>query len=533
MLVRLLSLARRLLKRLGLLPVIKRILYSGDTAQVAKQTTGWRYRLKTLIEQAIFASVTEVHELPKIQSYWADRYLRPLLERRGYESPDDFFLQNLERVFSQSDQRSLRCASIGSGNCDFEVGLCEALSRRGQNDFVIECIDINQLMLDRGKALAAARGVAGHIATVRADFNAWRPSGQYDVVLANMALHHVVNLEDLFDRVKSSLFPWGRFVVFDIIGRNGHMRWPEALEIVREFWRELPSEYRYNRMLATHQEEYENFDCSRAGFEGIRAQDILPLLLERFHFEEFIGFANVIEPFIDRSTGYNFDPAHPWDRALIDRVQARDHQELLSGRIKPTHMLAVLSPEPTDRADYIDTMTPDFCVRQLMQGNGDRFHFDTSDIQGTFTRINKSESKPGYYRRLGRRLLYLLAAWFPGGAAISLPCDGSFPAPRRTGLGVLHHPAPSLSLPPRNGVEVMDDPSARQQWANGGTEALPGQRAALTAAIEPLEQQAAGEVDVSRQGAAIAAHTVVLDVPAQVAHEVGQHGRPALRAQAT
>ena len=43
-------------------------------------------------------------------------------------------------------------------------------------------------------------------------------------------------------------------------------------------------------------------------------------------------------------------------------------------------------------------------------------------------------------------MLYLFAAWFPGGAAISPPCIGSFPAPRRTGLGVLHHPAPSPSL---------------------------------------------------------------------------------------
>ena len=39
----------------------------------------------------------------------------------------------------------------------------------------------------------------------------------------------------------------------------------------------------------------------------------------------------------------------------------------------------------------------------------------------------------------------LLAAWFPGGATLSHPYDSLFPAPRRTGLGVLHHPAPSLS----------------------------------------------------------------------------------------
>jgi len=38
------------------------------------------------------------------------------------------------------------------------------------------------------------------------------------------------------------------------------------------------------------------------------------------------------------------------------------------------------------------------------------------------------ESKPGSCRRLARSLFSLFAAWFPGGATISLPCDGSFPA---------------------------------------------------------------------------------------------------------
>ena len=52
--------------------------------------------------------------------------------------------------------------------------------------------------------------------------------------------------------------------------------------------------------------------------------------------------------------------------------------------------------------------------------------------------------------------MFSVAAWFPGGATLSLPYDDSFPAPRRTGLGVLHHPAPSLS-PPR--FDRSKDPS--------------------------------------------------------------------------
>jgi len=39
----------------------------------------------------------------------------------------------------------------------------------------------------------------------------------------------------------------------------------------------------------------------------------------------------------------------------------------------------------------------------------------------------RTESKPGPCRRLGRSSCSLFTAWFPGGATISLPCDGSAP----------------------------------------------------------------------------------------------------------
>jgi SAM-dependent methyltransferase len=155
-------------------------------------------------------------------------------------------------------------------------------------------------------------------------------------------LHHVLNLERLFARIKSSLKPAGLFVISDIIGRNGHQRWPEALDIVHEFWRKLPPSYRFNRQLDRYEQLYEDWDCSYESFEGIRSQDILALLLEHFHFQLFIAYANVIDPFVDRSFGPNFDASALWDRAFIDQIHARDDNEINAGRVKPTHMLAVV-----------------------------------------------------------------------------------------------------------------------------------------------------------------------------------------------
>jgi SAM-dependent methyltransferase len=364
MLVQSLSRLRGVLKATGLLPLVKRLLYAPREGDGVKaDVSSLRYQIKALIEQANFAAVTTVHDLPAIHEYWTKRHIFPQLRQLGYESVECFFVENLLRAFATSSNKVLRCASIGSGNCDFEIKVARNLVARGVSEFVIECIDFNAEMLDRGVRAAQVAGVAPQIVPVRADFNHWHPTRRYDAVLANMSLHHVVNLEDLFDRVKTCLLSSGRFITSDIIGRNGHMRWPEALEIVNEYWSQLPPSHRYNRMLAQQQDEYVNFDCSRSGFEGIRAQDILPLLVERFHFELFFGYANVTECFVDRAVGYNFDPTRAWDREFIDRVHARDVEEMYAGRIKPTHMLAVMSAAPTDRAEFIAPLTAAFCVR--------------------------------------------------------------------------------------------------------------------------------------------------------------------------
>lgn len=303
------------------------------------------YAQKIAAENAIFADQVEVHDLPEIFHYWSNRWLRPELEKFGFSNPDQFFAYYIQRTSGEL-QRPLRIASLGSGNCDTEVRVAGLLIERGVRDFVIECIDINPTMLERGRQLAAEAGVAAQIRPKQGDFNHWRPDRAYEAILANQSLHHVVNLEGLFAAIDGALVPEGRFITSDMIGRNGHMRWPEAMRIIHEYWRELPHGHRWNVQLKRHEERLEYWDCSDEGFEGIRAQDILPLLIERFDFELFFAFGNLIDPFIDRSFGPHFDANGSWDRQFIDRVHERDEAEMRAGVITPTHMLAVLRRRP-------------------------------------------------------------------------------------------------------------------------------------------------------------------------------------------
>ena len=339
----------------------------GSAGSSASSPGSAEYASRVAAERDIFAGQLQVHELPEIFHYWSNRYLRPINESFGFSHPEHFFQVWLARAYDRVKQArpadTLRFISLGSGNCDAEVRIAKGLVESNRPDFLLECLDINEAMLSRGRALAQAEGVPGQVRPVQGDFNDWQPPHRYDAVLANQSLHHVVALESLFTAVSRAIGTDGDFIVSDMIGRNGHMRWPEALAIVQEFWRELPPAYRYNRQLQRQEDLFMDWDCSVEGFEGIRAQDILPLLIQRFGFRFFLAYGNAIDPFIDRSFGHNFDAAAEWDRAFIDRVHARDEAEILAGRIKPTHMMAVLCNDRSARPAIWKHLAPEFCVR--------------------------------------------------------------------------------------------------------------------------------------------------------------------------
>ncbi len=322
------------------------------------------YKQRVTDERAIFDQQEIVHDLPEIYHYWSNKYVRPVIEEFGFSNPDQFFVLFLSRCLDENAGRTLRFASLGCGNCDTEVRVARELIDRGYSAFTIECVDINETMLQRGVALAAAAGVSAQLKPVMGDFNRWRPRGKFDAVMANQSLHHVVNLEDLFRSIGKALTRNGRFVASDMIGKNGHMLWPEAMQIVNEFWRELPREKTFNLQLRRYEAVYEDWDCSVEGFEGVRAQDILPLLIEHFDFEFFYGFANVIDPFIGRCFGSHLDANSEKDRQFVDRVHARDESEMLAGRIKPTHVMAVMRRRPFKSLQHWKNMTPEFCVRK-------------------------------------------------------------------------------------------------------------------------------------------------------------------------
>ena len=326
------------------------------------------YKEKIQNEINFYKDCDNVHELPDIFHYWSNKYLLPKLKPFGFTNPDDFFVFHCKKYCQDNPAlKIIRITSIGSGNGELEVSIAVNLAKENMTNFVIECVDINQYMLERTLTLAKEKEVEQYIKINQADFNKWLPKkkNSYDIVIANQSLHHVLELEHLFDSIYKGLKKQGIFVTSDMIGRNGHMRWPEALEVLKSFWAELPDNYKFNQLLKREEKQYINHDCSTEGFEGIRAQDILKLLTKKFHFKLFIPFANIVMVFIDRPFGHNFDVNNPRDLEFIDRVHAKDEELMLNGMLKPTQMLAVMSKNHRTETKLLNPkLTPKYCIRQ-------------------------------------------------------------------------------------------------------------------------------------------------------------------------
>jgi SAM-dependent methyltransferase len=324
------------------------------------------YNRKLDQELANYRNMEEVHYLPPIAGYWAANHLVPIARQFGFSTITQFYCDYIVKFRTASlPDGTMHILSIGAGNCDQEINIAGQLRESGHDNFVIECVDINPDMLDRGCKAAEAQDMTGHFRFVCTDITSLDFLGQPHVVIANQSLHHMLELELLFDRIAANLHPQGFFLTHDMIGRNGHQRWPEALRYVEQLWAGLPDRYKFNHQLKRVDRDFVNWDCSGEGFEGIRAQDILPLMVDRFEFDLFLAYGNLIDIFVDRGYGPNFSVDSPEDCRYIDNVHFMDQLLLELGDIKPTHVLAAMKLKGAGAVlKFHRNLSPAFCVRQ-------------------------------------------------------------------------------------------------------------------------------------------------------------------------
>lgn len=370
------------------------------------------YISRVSAELEFYADPESVPGLPPIYEFWSERYCLPLIHEVGFAGFYELFDEHVAEQCARRFPEPARLVSLGAGTGETEIGIADRLAQRGVENLEITLLELNPQLIERALADAEQRGMSDRVKGVPVDLNEWRADRPADIYFASHSLHHVVELESVFVEVSASLDSEGVLLVNDMIGRNGHVRWPEAVDVIRRIWRLIPAHYRFNQFLGHIDDSYPDIDCSSEHFEGIRAQDILPLLLERFHPDVYITFSNIADPFVDRIYGPNFDTDNPDDLAFIDAVGRLDDAALDLGLVTPTHLIGSFrtrpvscryprnrSPERTlrrpDQLVATDSSARDKCADALANDSG-----ETTDVDAL--RLSLEEGW-GRYHRLRQR----------------------------------------------------------------------------------------------------------------------------------
>ena len=311
-----------------------------------------------------------IHDSPKIADWANEQFLAPMLGKL-FEATSVADIYAIE-LCKAAERTGCDCiVSLGAGDGAQEIAVLQAAARLGLTPFRIICLELSEILIDRSMAAVEAAGLAGRIDMRSADLNAELAleGGPFAGFMAHHSLHHIEALETLFDGVARYMHPEGVFVTFDMIGRNSHMRWPEVLGPVRDIWRQLPVKLKRDHARGRDDLWFTDWDCSIEGFEGVRAQDILPLLNRRFRFEKFLAWGGLSDVFVDRRFGYNFDPAITADREFISSIVAAEDRLIASGRNYPTQMVAVMRSLSSVTAPglplYFDNRSPDRMERVI------------------------------------------------------------------------------------------------------------------------------------------------------------------------
>jgi SAM-dependent methyltransferase len=146
----------------------------------------------------------------------------------------DLFGYVIRKYFQEGGRQWEQFLSLGSGSGELE---------RGLSQYVIPKIHLGiEISADLvGLASEQAAGFP-HIRYRQADLNTCElGAAQYDLVIAHQSLHHVLNLEGLFDRIKRSMKPNAVFIFDEYVGPRRFQWSDRQLQAINGVIEVLPS----------------------------------------------------------------------------------------------------------------------------------------------------------------------------------------------------------------------------------------------------------------------------------------------------
>jgi 2-polyprenyl-3-methyl-5-hydroxy-6-metoxy-1,4-benzoquinol methylase len=222
-----------------------------------------------------------------------------------------------------------RVLSLGCGGGNLERALASmGVSQR------IDGIDISKESIQYSRERAKTEGLDDRLVYGVQDINSIKlPERFYDCVIAKMSIHHVQELEHVFDEVRDSLKPDGVFMLNEYVGPNRFQWTDDQLNYANQMFGQLPDRIRKAApVLRIYRPTIKDMLAADPS-EAVRSADILHVLRKKFQIIEYKPYGGTILQLVLMHTAALFDMREERDRDQLREMCGTEKQLISQGKL--------------------------------------------------------------------------------------------------------------------------------------------------------------------------------------------------------
>jgi len=275
--------------------------------------------------------VWETHVLPKIGGGPGRHWLVAAVERHGIPRTGRWL--------------SLGCGAGGTEIAASKWGLFASLHG----------LDASSRSLAIARESAAAERVV-NLEFAEADLNRLEmPREEFDVVLANMSLHHVRNLRRAVSQIRQALRPGGWLIVNEFVGPRQFQFTDLQLGLVRDLLAALPERYRRDASTGGLKTDYPRLPVEHWNkadpSEAIRSDLILDEIGRQFRIVERVDYGGTVLHLLLEHIVHNFDAADREGMAILSLL-GRFEDSLIRRGVLPSDFTFVVARKRPPRRGW-------------------------------------------------------------------------------------------------------------------------------------------------------------------------------------
>lgn len=241
-----------------------------------------------------------------------------------------------------------RALSLGAGIGAFET----ELFGRGIIKH-LELVDISEGACKTAKEYLISKfgeSAADRISVKVQDLNFTNlPKNHYDLIIAMGIIHHLINLEHIFEHIHHSLTVGGKILMHEMIGAS-HYQFPDkTLAAIKEWQDRTPDlPYKINPQRIPWGGGY----CSP--FECVRSEELFPIIKDHFPGKPVIEvkYGGIYFPYLLLSEGKWRKLPQEQKNSLLEKLVSFDEEMSKAEKVQPMRLFAIYAKEDTKTPEY-------------------------------------------------------------------------------------------------------------------------------------------------------------------------------------